>query len=121
MNIEFISLESLYVPDSFIDIGTDGLKIPHKEASDEIFKEVQKEAAMDANGVVIAIVEEGGQKYFVSKPVPNNEESRLVLFNASVTIQGNGGNKVVVHNKAKNPISNYKWSRDVVYTKGGYV
>lgn len=120
MNIEFISLESLYVPDSFIDIGTDWLKIPHKEVPEEVFKEVQKEA-MDVNGVVIAIVEEAGQKYFVSKPVPNNEESRLVLFNASVTIQGNGGNKVVVHNKAKNPISNYKWSRDVVYTKGGYV
>lgn len=120
MNIEFISLESLYVPDSFIDIGTDGLKIPHKEASDEVFKEIQKEA-MGVNSVVIAIVEEAGQKYFVSKPVPNNEESRLVLFNASVTIQGNGSNKVIVHNKAKNPISNYKWSRDVVYTKGGYV
>ena len=120
MNVEFISLEILYVPDSFIDIGTDGLKIPHKEAPEEVFKEVQKEA-MDVNGVVIAIVEEDGQKYFVSKPVPNNEESRLVLFNASITIQGNGGNKVIVHNKAKNPISNYKWSRDVVYTKGGYV
>lgn len=120
MNIEFIALESLYVPDSYIDIGTDGLKIPHKEASDEVFKEVQKEA-MNFDGIAIAIVEEGGQKYFVSKPVPNNEESRLVLFNAGVTIQGNGGNKVVVYNKAKSPISNYKWSRDVVYTKGGYV
>ena len=123
MNFVTVSLEEFYEPDNFIDIGTDQLKVPHKEVSDDLLAKAIMTAFHFSNNIVAVMVEDGDEKYFISTPVKDNKESRLVLFNAAVADPKffKDCNKVVVYNKAKDPISTFKWSRYVRYNKGGYV
>ena len=123
MRFVFVPLEEFYVPDNFIDIGTDQLKIGHKEVSGDLIDKTIVEAFEKSNNIVAAIIDDGNEKYFISTPVRDNKESRLVLFNAAVADPKffKDCNKVVVYNKAKEAISTFKWSRYVRYAKGGYL
>ena len=123
MRFAFVPLEEFYVPDNFVDIGTDQLNIDHKEVSSDLLDKTMVEAFEKSNNIVAAIIDDGNEKYFVSTPVRDNKENRLVLFNAAVADPKffKDCNKVVVYNKAKDPISTFKWSRYVRYAKGGYL